>query len=176
MKKLLMVLTMFLSVSLFSYQGNSYDTNYSGVKLGVAAGWSYSDINEDDVIKDHNNLIWGFYVDIPLISTFNIVPSAMLYKVNYLGADLVATDISLSAKFKVPLSLLTLYVLGTGGLTQIQLAPQDGISANVGFGFGASLNLVSNISFFGEGNYRIILADDGNIKNYYLSVGLLWGF
>lgn len=170
MKKLIIILTMLLSVSLFA--GN----NASGVKLGVAAGFNYSDISKDNVIKDHNSLIWGFYVDIPLISTFNIVPSAMLYRVNYLSSDLVATDISLSAKFKVPLAALTLYALGTGGLTQIQLSAKDGISPHVGFGLGASLNLISNISFFGEGNYRIILADNGNIKNYFLSVGILWGF
>ncbi len=172
MKKLILILTMLLSVSLFAHR----NVDASGVKLGVAAGWSYSDVSKENVVKDHNNLIWGFYVDIPLISTFNIVPSAMLYKVNYLGADLVATDISLSAKFKVPLAKLTLYALGTGGLTQIQLSAKDGISPHVGFGFGASLNLVSNISFFGEGNYRIILVDNGNIKNYFLSVGILWGF
>jgi hypothetical protein len=172
MKKLIIILFTLLSFTLFSYGG----AESSGVKLGVAAGWSYSDVSKENIIKEHNNLIWGFYVDIPLISTFNIVPSAMLYKVNYLDSDLVATDISLSAKFKIPLAKLTLYALGTGGLTQVQLSTQDGISPHVGIGFGASLNLVSNISFFGEGNYRIILVDDGNIKNYFLSVGILWGF
>ena len=170
MKKVIIILAMLLSVSVFA--GN----NASGVKLGIAAGYNYSDISKKDIIKDHGSLIWGFYVDIPIISTFNIVPSAMLYKVNYNSSDLVATDISLSAKFKVPLAALTIYGLGTGGLTQIQLGAHDGISPHVGIGLGASLNLVSNISFFGEGNYRIVLADNGNIKNYLLTVGILWGF
>lgn len=172
MKKLVLLLTILLSMSLFAH--NKAD----GVKLGVAAGWSYSDMPTKDTmeINDHNNVIWGFYVDIPVVSTFNLVPSALLYKVNLNDTELSTTDISLSAKFKVPLAKLTAYFLATGGLTQIQLSATDGISAHVGFGAGVSLNLVSNISFFAEGNYRMILTDDGNIKNYFLSTGILWGF
>ena len=172
MKKVILIILVFMSMSLFARHGKR-----NGVKLGVAVGWSYSDINsKEDIIDNHNNAIWGFYVDIPLISTFNIVPSAMLYKVNLSERELAATDISLSAKFKIPLDSLVLYGLGTGGLTQIQLSPKDGISAHVGFGGGVSLNLVSNISFFAEGNYRIILANAGNIRNYFLSSGILWAF
>jgi len=172
MKKLVLVLVILFSVSLFA------ENKAAGVKLGVAAGWSYSDMPTKDNMKidDHNNVIWGFYVDIPLISTFNLVPSALLYKVNLNDQELSTTDISLSAKFKVPLARLTAYVLATGGLTQIQLSATDGISAHVGAGAGVSLNLVSNLSFFAEGNYRMILTDDGNIKNYFLSTGILWGF
>ncbi|MBN2695642.1 hypothetical protein JXR93_13355 [bacterium] len=161
MKKIIIILALLFSFSIFAERGYA---NGEEVKLGTAVG--YSNVDES------SELIWGFYVDIPIISTFHITPSALVYKIG----DLSATDISLAFKFKIPLHLLTLYVDFLGGLTQAQFTPEDGLSTHVGIGGGGYFNFVSNISVFGEVNYKTIIRDDGNIKNYTAMAGLLWSF
>ena len=53
---------------------------------------------------------YGFYVDIPLISTFHITPSSELYKF----ADQNATDFDLAFKFIIPLGPSTSSGAGSG--------------------------------------------------------------
>lgn len=170
MKKLLVILIFILSISLFADR-DKYNTDE--VKLGTAVGLAHADYKK---IDQSNQIIWGFYVDIPIINTLNITPSAMVYKLDYDSKNLSATDISLNFKFKVPLRVITLYFETISGLTQAQFSDDSGVAPHVGFGGGVDFNLVSNISFFGEANYRVIIRDEGNIKNYVVLAGLLWSF
>src|SRR4051812_12951427 len=70
------------------------------VGLGVAAGVAVPN-GKPDFAASMN---WGFFVDIPLLNTFHITPSTMLYKLrDSTGAGSSATDVSLNFKFVIPL-------------------------------------------------------------------------
>lgn len=166
MKKIVVMLMMVAAIAM----GSPYN-----VKLGLAGGISHMDLNND---QKSNAMIWGFYVDIPIISTLHITPSALVYEIKYDNQNktLAATDISMNIKFNVPLGNITLYGEVITGLTQAQFSDNDGISPHVGWGAGLTFPMVGNLSFFGEGNYRVILRDSSNITNYIALGGVLWAF
>src|SRR6185437_871181 len=72
-----------------------------GVSLGVGIGAAVpsGQVFDNGSLKSLSpNFGWGFYVNIPLISTFQLMPHAELYKV---GPNITATDIGLAFKFVV---------------------------------------------------------------------------
>ena len=95
----------------------------SSVGLGVSVGAAWPQASSDHVsvgslpeIDDWaTSFNWGFYVDIPIIWTFHITPSAELYKFG----DENATDIALAFKFIIPVWKLDLYVGCVPGLTAV---------------------------------------------------------
>ena len=74
----------------------------SGVGLGFSLGGAMPTGNLASIpgMSGVISFDYGFYVDIPLISTFHITPSSELYRF----ADQNATDFDIAFKFIVPLA------------------------------------------------------------------------
>jgi hypothetical protein len=142
----------------------------SGVGLGVSVGTTLpqgatTDISSSDWKPSLN---WGFYVDIPLLSTFNITPSSELYKLG----DENATDMSLAFKFIVPLPGFDFYAGFVPGLTAVSssTAPHVGVVA------GGAFVLVSNLDMFVQAKYKILFDGDENIRVLHVNAGVLFRF
>ena len=111
---------------------------------------------------------WGFYVNIPLIYTFHLTPSAELYKL----AEQNATDMAIAFKFIVPLSRFDLYAGAVPGLTAVG----DVTAAHVGVLAGTSFRLVSNLDVFVQGKYKWVFQGEQNIRVLHVNAGLLFNF
>lgn len=136
-----------------------------GAALGVALP-ERGDITIDPAFA------WGFYTDIPLLSTFTITPSTVLYRVDpQTGAGAAATDVSLTFKFVVPIGPLEPFVGLTGGVTS-----SETLDPHVGGLLGVSLNLVANLDVFGQVAYRLTVADGSNIGTWHIFAGPLFRF
>jgi len=137
------------------------------VGLGVGAGIAYP--TSETAFK----LVpaWGFYTDIPLLSTFHITPSALVYSLNpESGETQSATDISINFKFVVPMGRLDLFSGVTVGVTSTkELKP------HMGFLAGASMNVVSNIDAFINVNYKY-LAQETVVHDIQIFAGPLFRF
>jgi hypothetical protein len=142
----------------------------SGVGLGVAVGTTFPQGSTNDIEFDdwQPSLNWGFYVDIPLISTFHVTPSAELYKFG----DENATDMALAFKFIVPLTRLDFYAGFVPGLT----VTGSTTSPHIGVVAGGALILVSNLDWFVQGKYKFVFEGDENVRVLHLNAGLLFRF
>lgn len=138
-----------------------------GVGLGVGAGLAVPTAETPFELAP----AWGFYTDIPLLNTFHITPSAIVYNLNPEGGtSQSATDISLNFKFMVPLGKLDIFAGVTAGVTSTtELTP------HMGGLVGASLNLVSNIDGFINVNYRYV-AREQIIHDVQVFAGPLFRF
>jgi hypothetical protein len=137
-----------------------------GIAVGVAfpAG-STPGIPSSDWSASFN---WGFYVNIPLIYSFHLTPSAELYKF----ADQNATDMAIAFKFIVPLSRFDLYAGAVPGLTAVG----DVTAAHVGVLAGTSFRLTSNLDVFVQGKYKWVFQGEQNIRVLHANAGLLFNF
>jgi hypothetical protein len=140
------------------------------VGLGVSFGAAFPQHKTDEIQFDDwdTSFAWGFYVNIPLIWTFHITPSAELYKFN----DANATDINLAFKFIIPASILDIYVGIAPGLTTVM----DDTLFNVGGVLGVSFNLFSNLDMFVEAKYKILIEGDSNVRVLHACAGMLYHF
>ncbi|MBN2496584.1 MAG: hypothetical protein JXR96_18490 [Deltaproteobacteria bacterium] len=142
------------------------------VGLGVALGVAFpegADLKTEVVVDDWDpSFNWGFYVNIPLISTFHITPSAELYQIG----EQNATDISIAFKFIVPIWLLDIYVGVVPGLTTIA----DIHAMNVGGLVGLSFNMIANLDFFVQAKYKIMFHGDHNVRTLHGHAGVLFTF
>jgi hypothetical protein len=142
----------------------------SGVGLGVSAGAAFPEGATADIASDdwEASLNWGFYVNIPLLTSFAITPSSELYK---LGEE-NATDMALAFKFIVPLPSFDLYAGFVPGLTAVgsRTAPHVGAVA------GGSFALVSNLDMFVQGKYKILFDGSENIRVLHVNAGVLFRF
>jgi hypothetical protein len=140
------------------------------IGLGIALGAAFPagrtpEIQSTDWRGSFN---WGFYVNIPLIYTFHLTPSAELYKLD----DQNATDMAIAFKFIVPLSRFSVYAGAVPGLTAV-----GGVTAaHVGVLAGSSLQLVSNLDLFVQGKYKWLFQGEQNIRVLHLNAGLLFNF
>jgi hypothetical protein len=146
--------------------GAQTDSIGLGISLGAAipAG-STPAISSGDGRISFN---WGFYVNIPLIYTFHITPSAELYKLDTQNA----TDMAIAFKFIVPLSRFRLYAAAVPGLTAVG----DVTAAHVGVLAGGSFQLVSNLDVFVEGKYKWVFQGEQNIRVLHANAGILFNF
>jgi hypothetical protein len=146
------------------------DASAGSVGLGLSLGaavpqGSTASVASTDGLFSFN---WGFYVNIPLISTFHITPSSELYYFNALNA----TDIDIAFKFIVPLGTFDVYAGVAPGLTAVQ----DVLLLHVGGIAGASFPVVSNLSAFAQVKYTFLFDGDRNIRVTHLTAGLLFSF
>jgi len=111
---------------------------------------------------------WGFYVDIPLISTFHITPSSELYQFQATNA----TDVDIAFKFIVPISSIDIFAGLAPGLTAVGQV----LDAHVGILGGASLRLVSNLSAFAQAKYTVIFDGNENVQVFHVNAGILFAF
>ncbi len=144
------------------------DRQSVGLGVSIGAAWpegESSEIQYDDWSTSFN---WGFYVNIPLLWTFHLTPSAELYRFG----DINATDISLAFKFIIPVWKLDIFVGVVPGLTTIG----DDTLFNIGGLGGVSFNLFSNIDAFLQVKYKIIIQDNENKRVLHANAGLLFRF
>jgi hypothetical protein len=130
----------------------------SGVGLGVAAGIA---VPHASPVRFTPSYAFGFYVDIPLISTFSITPSTVVYGVDPKGdvKQNPNTDTSLSFKFVIPIGIVDIFFGITAGLT----TSQD-FDFHVGGLAGFGIQIISNLEVFAQANYRVLI-DDGHERN-----------
>lgn len=143
------------------------------VGLGIAGGVSYSPSQVQSGNIAGAGFAWGFFVDIPLITTFYISPAAMLYQLNLGNGGEPATDIDLNFKFIVPLGAFRLGFGINVGITSVERSYHPHIGALGYF----SWNFVSNLDAFFMLQYKRLFRDPGsdldNIHNY---LGVMFRF
>lgn len=138
------------------------------IRLGAAVGASFPHgVGEWDPA-----FAWGFFVDLPLVSRFYITPSAVLYQLDPREGDgFSAADVSMSFKFGFPIDAFELYGALTTGLTSA-----DEVDVHFGGLAGMSFQLLDNLDVFVQVNYRVILADVGNVQDLKAFVGPAFRF
>jgi hypothetical protein len=140
------------------------------VGLGISLGAAVASGSTPNIANPGGSMSfnWGFYVNIPLLYTFHLTPSAELYKLQ----DQNATDIDIAFKFIVPLTSWALYAGFVPGLTAVTnvLEPHVGVLA------GATFPLVSNLDVFVQGKYIVILDSGQNLSVAHLNAGILFKF
>lgn len=148
--------------------GNGRAEAMTSPSLGISAGAVIPDgkISSGTLEWDLGRN-WGFFVDIPLLKSFHITPSAEIYSLK----DINATDMSLAFKFMIPLRSLSLYLGVVPGMTAL---PQD-IRVNLGGAVGLSFHLISNTAFFVQGKYKEVFGDD-SLRVIHLNAGIMFYF
>lgn len=120
------------------------------------------------------NFAWGFFVDIPLASSFQISPSALVYTLDPeddAQASVSATDVSLSFKFVLPVKPLEIFAGFTAGLTSAaDLDAHFGGQAGLGWRIARNFEAVTAV------HYKVILEDRGNIQDLKAFVGPAFRF
>jgi hypothetical protein len=140
------------------------------VGLGVSFGATFAEGSTPAISNPGGTVAfnWGFYVDIPLISTFHVTPSSELYRLS--GGN--ATDIDLAFKFIVPLSGMEFFAGIVPGLTAVSTA----LDPHIGVLGGVSLKLISNLDVFAQAKYNILFDGGENMHLFHLNGGLLFKF
>lgn len=155
------------------------EVSAQGVGLGVAAGISVSPTNfTTGGVRRSAGLgfAWGFFVDIPLISTFYITPAAMLYELDLdleEGRELV-TDLDLNFKFIVPISDFRLGFGINSGVTSAERR----YSFHYGLLGYLSYNFVANLDIFYLFLYKRLVRKDPDIDidNIHNFLGIMFRF
>jgi hypothetical protein len=138
------------------------------IRLGAALGASFP----HGVGKWDPAFAWGFFVDLPLVSHFYVTPSAVLYQLDPREGDgFSAADVSMSFKFGFPIDAFELYGALTTGLTSA-----DEVDVHFGGLAGMSFQILDNLDVFVQVNYRVILADVGNVQDLEAFVGPAFRF
>jgi hypothetical protein len=158
------------AVLIFAVVAPVAEAQGDSIGLGIAVGaclpsGSTPEIPSADWQPSFN---WGFYVNIPLIYTFHVTPTAELYKF----AAQNATDMAIAFKFIVPLSRFDLYAGAVPGLTTVG----DVTAAHVGVLVGTSFQLVSNLDLFVQGKYKWVFEGGQNVRVFHVNAGILFNF
>ena len=142
----------------------------SGVGLGFSVGGAIPTGNLAGIpgMSGLLSFAYGFYVDIPLVSTFHITPSSELYRL----ADQNATDFDLAFKFIVPLASMDIFAGFVPGLTAVSST----LDVHLGALIGASFSLVSNLSAFVQGKWDLLFDPAQNVNIFHLTAGILFAF
>jgi len=165
-RTLVVVLTIILALSIPMASHAAGDS----VGLGISVGAAFPQGTTDSISSTDwkTSLNWGFYVNIPLIYTFHLTPSAELYKFD----DQNATDMSIAFKFIVPLSRFDLYAGFVPGLTAVA----EVTALHVGILVGGNFPLISNLDVFVQGKYKFLFEGGENLKVLHVNVGILFNF
>jgi hypothetical protein len=143
----------------------------SGVGLGFSIGAAMPTGNLAGIAGSTSGVpsfAYGFYVDIPLISTFHITPSSELYKF----ANQNATDFDLAFKFIIPLGSFDLLLGLVPGLTAVAST----LDVHLGALVGASFILAGNLSAFVQGKWDFLFDPVSNLSVFHVTAGLLFEF
>jgi hypothetical protein len=141
-----------------------------GVGLGVLLGAAFPDGGTDEIPTDawEGSFNWGFFVNIPLLSTFRLTPSSELYK---LGEE-NATDMTLAFTFVIPLATMDLF----GGLVPGITTVSETTAFHVGGLGGVAFGLLGNLDLFVQAKYKVVFHDDENLRVLHLNSGVLFVF
>jgi hypothetical protein len=160
----LVVLALLFTVPLFA------DPSATSVGLGFSVGAAFPQGSTAGIPNTDGqpSFDWGFYVNIPLVSTFHLTPSSELYKFNMQNA----TDVDLAFKFIVPLGSFDLYAGVSPGLTTVA----DVLAPHVGILGGAAFRLISNLDAFVQAKYCVLFQGSQNMGIFHLTAGMLFAF
>jgi hypothetical protein len=142
----------------------------TSVGLGVAAGLAFPQGDTGGIASTDwkTSFNWGFYVNIPVISTLHLTPSSELYRFDGVNA----TDFTLAFKFIVPLPRFDLYFGLAPGLTAVA----DVTAPNLGILAGGSFRLVGNLDLFVQGKYNWVFQGGENLRVLHANAGILFLF
>ena len=146
----------------------SADPSATSVGLGFSFGAAFPQGSTPTIPSSGASFDWGFYVDIPLISTFHITPSSELYKFSSQNA----TDVDVAFKFIVPLGNFDLFAGVSPGLTTVA----DVLAPHVGLLGGGAFRLVSNLDAFVQAKYSLLFEGGRNMGVFHLNAGILFAF
>lgn len=141
----------------------------SGASLGILVGGDTAGAATTNIASDSQvHLNWGFFVNLPLLDTFHIAPSAELYRFGRANA----TDFDIAFKFIVPLPNFGVFVGISPGLTTVNTltAPHVGVLG------GATFGLVSNLDAFAMAKYTVVFDGSQNASVVHANVGILFYF
>jgi hypothetical protein len=167
----LVIVTLIASLFPSAADASRYANRLRGknVGLGLAAGFQLPSAEAPISASG----AWGFYTDIPLLRTFHLSPSTILYRLDREDGsrDIAAADVSMNFKFIVPLQRLNAMAGVTTGVTST-----DKTVPHMGVVGGVSFKIVSNLYFFIHANYRYVLDDTGVIHGAQFLCGPLFKF
>lgn len=147
----------------------AFAQNRSGTSLGIMAGGDIAGASTSNVASDGQvHLNWGFFVNLPLLQTFHIAPSAELYRFGAANA----TDFDIAFKFIVPLQGFGLFAGISPGLTAVNTLT----AAHVGVLGGGTFGLVSNLDAFALAKYTLVFDGGQNASVWHLNAGILFYF
>ncbi len=148
----------------------SADPSATSVGLGFSFGAAFPQGSTTNIpnTEGQPSFNWGFYVNIPLISTFHITPSSELYKFDTQNA----TDVDLAFKFIVPLGDFDVFAGLSPGLTTVA----DVLAPHVGLLGGAAFRLISNLDAFVQAKYNVLFEGSRNMGVFHLNAGILFAF
>ena len=164
------IASMIMAVALVGVFPSAAQASGDSVGLGLSLGPTFPQGSTAQIPSTdwQTSFDWGFYVNIPLIYTFHLTPSAELYKFGNQNA----TDMAIAFKFIVPLSRFDLYAGFVPGLTTVANVTAFHVGALAGF----SLKLVSNLDFFTQVKYKFLFEGDQNIRVLHVNAGVLFNF
>ena len=110
---------------------------------------------------------WGFLVDLPLLKSFHLAPTAMMYRLG----DVHAGDMNLSFRFVIPTRYLSIYLGIAPGVTALV----EDLKVNLGGEVGFSARLIGNVAFFFQGRYKEIFGGSG-IHVIHFDTGVMFYF
>ena len=129
-----------------------------GVGLGVAAGAVSSGTELDGLEKSvGTGFSWGFFVDIPLTSTFYISPATTLYELDFGMGRRPATDVALNFKVHCPHRSGKTRCRGIGW-TYRRRGNIPGLPHMGALGY-LSMNIASNLDAFAMVQYKHLVRD-----------------
>lgn len=163
-----------IALAVMAYTNTAYAI-VGDVGVGVVGGLAYSPTDRDlPNLRDINNntigssAAWGFLIDIPLLETFYLMPSVMLYELDLGYGKKPVTDLDLCFKFVVPLPIIHIGVGFLAGMTNLkeQYNGHYGLLGSVG------INVIANLDLLYLFEYKQILRNAGNIStvNNYLGI------
>ncbi len=160
----------FLLLAVLGIGPAAADSSATSVGLGLSAGLALPNGGTASISSPswQPSFNWGFYVNIPLVSTFHITPSAELYRFGSQNA----TDIDLAFKFIVPLGVFDAYIGVAPGLTAVQ----DILPLHVGALGGATFRLISNLDAFVQVKYTVLFEGSQNMGILHVTAGVLFAF
>ena len=140
------------------------------VGLGAVAGLAFPSGSTVEVpsTDGKTSFNWGFFVNIPVLSTLHLTPSAELYRLGGVNA----TDLSLAFKLIVPLQRFDLYAGLVPGLTAVS----EVTVPHVGLLGGVSFPLVGNLDLYLQAKYNWIFQGGENLRVLHANTGILFIF
>ena len=136
---------------------------------------------------------WGFYVNVPIIPHFHIMPQADMYRLIYKGKrtneiiksadgttytinrylppkETGVTDLSLNFKFNLPINRWNLFLAPLMGISNGGFVHNDPIHAHVGVGLGLTVNLVSVLDFMIMTQYKFMIDSSQDNVHFFHTV------
>ena len=173
---LVLLIVLAASTKLFAAEGEeagSGEISNRQVGIGFLAGAQFPVANKYDYKITES---WGFFVDIPLISTFHISPAAMLYRLEpeksgVLPTNAGITDLTMNFKFVIPLVDWKLFFSALMGISNGHFIENDWIQMHVGGHAGFGYRVVSNLDLIAMCQYKLIIDGDQQNLNAIQAMG-----